>query len=121
MQMIKILLVDDEPSVIKGLNLLVDWAEYNCSIIGSAGNGEIALRKIKELEPDLIIIDINMPIMTGLELLKALKDEEINIKTIILSGHDDFEYLKQGLLFNVENYLLKPVDKEELIKTITLI
>lgn len=113
---LKVLLIDDEPSVIDGLKAIIPWDEIGFQICGYAYNGEDAYKLIKECEPDLIITDIKMPIMDGLQLIgKCI--EELNIKAhfIILSGYDDFSFARQALKYNVKDYILKPVDEDEMI------
>lgn len=116
--MLKLLIVDDEEAIRNGLCGLVDWDELGMRVAGCASNGSDALEMIKANRPDIMICDIRMPVMDGLTLLKRLVEEKIGIHTIILSGYNDFSYVKEALRYHVENYLLKPVDKDELVSTL---
>ncbi|MFM1514308.1 response regulator [Helcococcus ovis] len=110
--MYKVLLVEDELFIRRGLTYLFNWEKVNCTIIGEAENGQIGLEMIKKLNPDIVILDINMPILGGLDMLKQVKNK--NFESIILSGYDEFEYAKDAINQNAIAYLLKPVDYDEL-------
>lgn len=112
--MYKVLLVDDEPTIREGLRTLIPWDELGFEVIDTAANGQEALQKCEELQPELLIADIRMPGMTGLELIKTLRDMNNNMHVLILSGYADFEYAKQAILHRIDGYLLKPVDEDEL-------
>lgn len=91
--MLKVLLVDDEPFIVQGLSVLLDWEKEGCEIVATAQNGAEALAYLKEHEADLVIADIKMPEMTGLELLETIRREQIsNAYFVILSGYSDFSY-----------------------------
>ncbi len=116
--MYKLLVVDDEEEVRQGLIQKIEWHKYNFEIIGEAQNGREALDIIEEIVPDIIITDISMPIMNGLELSEYVKLNYPTIKTVILTGYDDFNYAQQAIRFGVEDYILKPVlpkDIDELL------
>lgn len=117
--MIKTVIVDDEPNIREGLKLIINWEELGFEIIGEASNGRAALTLIKETMPDLIITDIKMPELTGLELIKECKKIGKEFSYIILSGHSEFEMAKKALHMGVSNYLLKPIDEIELEETLT--
>ena len=110
----KLVVADDEPKIRRGLEKILNWNEFNIEIVGEAEDGEIALEVIKEKTPDIILLDINMPFLNGLNLLQRLK--EINNKSIviIISGYDDFSYAQKALQFNVFDYILKPVNKKNM-------
>jgi len=114
----KALIVDDEPMILKGLKKIIPWEEFGIEIRGEAGNGEAALEIAKIINPDIVITDIRMPGMNGLELIDKLNKLENKPYIIILSGYDDFNLVKKALQCRVENYILKPINKEELIFTI---
>ncbi len=114
--MLKVLIADDEPVIRAGLAQLIDWEQYGFTIAAKAKNGEQALRFILEDNPDLIITDIRMPKMDGLQLIKTLReDRQLQTPVIILTGFHEFDYARQAIRFEVKDYLLKPVDKAELI------
>ena len=117
--MYKALIVDDEPPIRKGIMKLIDWNEFGVETLGEASNGIDALEYIQKENPHIMICDIRMPGMDGLELLKKLRDENTQTKTIILSGYDHFDYVREEMKYKVENYLLKPVNKDELISTVS--
>ena len=111
---ISILVADDEHLVRKGIrHLLADQHDYR--IVADASNGKEALEKAQELKPNIIILDVKMPVMNGLETLKQLNQFSPDSKTIILSGHSDFTFAQQALKFGANDYLLKPTNLEELM------
>ena len=112
--MFKIILADDEPIIIKGLRKMIKWEELNAEIVAEAKNGEELLKKIQEYEPDIVISDVAMPRMTGLDVIKAIRANESNTKVIFLSGYQEFEYVRTAIRYEAVEYLLKPVGKEEL-------
>ncbi|WP_336775475.1 response regulator transcription factor [Paenibacillus sp. MMO-58] len=117
--MYKVLLVDDEPFITEGLSDAVDWSAFGLEVVGSAEDGEEALERLRELPVDLLITDISMPIMTGLELIRKARELQPRLKVIILSGFNEFNYLKEGMRLGIENYLLKPINFGELEATLT--
>lgn len=113
--MLKVVIVDDEPWVLEGLRTMVDWSKFDFEICGEALNGPDALRLIQELKPDLVVTDINIPVITGLELIAKLNElMEKPPRFVILSGYDDFQYARTALRQRVDQYLLKPIDDEEM-------
>lgn len=116
--MLKILLVDDEPTVRKGMLTCIDWNKHGFTIVGEANNGAIALEKALQLKPHIILSDICMPVMDGIELVQHLKEKLPESKIIIMSGYDEFAYAKSLMGMKVTDYLLKPVAEEELIEVL---
>lgn len=115
--MLRVLLVDDEPFILKGLMVLIDWNQEGFEIVGTASNGKEALDFLKENQVDLIIADIKMPVMTGLELLKTIREEDITeAYFVIVSGYADFSYAQTALQYKCSNYILKPVKEQELLE-----
>ena len=113
--LLKVLLVDDEPFIVKGLSVLVDWAAQGFAIAGTAANGRQALAFLKKHPVDLIIADIQMPAMDGLELMEILRREKISdAHFVILSGYSDFEYARRAIRYDCMDYLLKPVMTDQL-------
>ena len=112
--MYKILLVDDEEEVRTSIIKKIDWEKNGFTVIGDAENGKDALEKIEQLEPDVVLTDIRMPYMDGLELAAELRRIHPSVKVVIFSGYDDFEYAKQAIQLNIIEYILKPVNAREL-------
>lgn len=106
-QLIKVLIADDEQIMREGLRLTIDWESYGFSVIETASNGEKALRMCEEETPDLVITDIRMPVMDGLELTRELIARYPKIKIIILSAYDDFKYAQKAISYGASEYLLK--------------
>ncbi len=111
-----VLMVDDEEEVIRIIRRKINWEELGFQVCGQAGNGLEALEMIEELQPDVVMTDIKMPYMDGLELVQRLREKNMGIHTIVLSGFDEFEYVKQAISLEVEEYLLKPIDSAEILK-----
>ncbi|WP_256758834.1 response regulator transcription factor [Cohnella sp. WQ 127256] len=115
----KVILVDDEIFARKGLMVLIPWEKYGYEIIGEADDGEEALHLIEQLAPDLVITDIRMPVLDGLELIQTVRKRNgKSTKFIIVSGYGDFKYAQHAVRFGVQDYLLKPIDEIELIDTL---
>jgi two-component system response regulator YesN len=119
--MISLMLVDDEPIVRKGIRTSIDWESLNIKFAAEAANGVDGLEKALLIKPDIIITDIRMPVMDGLEFCKKLREELPTAKIVILSGYDHFSYARKALRLGIMDYLLKPVGAEELVQTITRI
>jgi len=116
--MYSVFLVDDEPIILDGIRKRIDWDSSGFTFAGEATDGEIALSMIQEIKPDILITDIKMPFMDGLQLAAAIKKNQPWIKIIILSGHDEFEYAKKAISIGIEEYMLKPFTSEELLETL---
>ena len=114
--MIKVFLVEDEYAIREGIKRSIHWERDGFELVGEAGDGEVALPKIIKSKPDILITDIRMPFMDGLELSRLVKSEMPDIKIIVLSGYDDFNYAKQAISIGVEEYILKPVSEETLME-----
>lgn len=114
--MYKLLIVEDEAEVRNGIRNNIDWGSMGFEVIAEAGNGREALDIIENSKPDVVITDITMPIMDGLELSYILKEEYPTIRTIILTGYDDFKFAQRAIKYGVSDYLLKPVLPEDLSK-----
>ncbi|MCH5348057.1 MAG: response regulator transcription factor [Oscillospiraceae bacterium] len=113
--MIKVLLVDDEPNVRQGVKMMIPWQELGLEVIGEGEDGDDGLSKILELAPDIVIADVKMPGMTGIQMIDAAKKSGFNGKCLILSGYSDFTYAKEAMSLGVKQFILKPVDEDELI------
>ncbi|KAF1299495.1 hypothetical protein BAU15_02305 [Enterococcus sp. JM4C] len=114
----KVLVVDDEQAIREGLTYLIDWASYGYEIIGTAKNGKEGLQLIGEKSPDLVITDIKMPQLNGLDMIKEAKKLGHSVQAIALSGYSEFEYAKKAIQLDFFSYLLKPIDEEELIDSL---
>lgn len=113
----KVLIVEDEDIMRKGLMFMPKWQEVDCIVVGEAVNGQDGLEKIRRLQPDIVIVDINMPVMDGLEMLEK-SIEEYGYDAIIVSGYGEFEYAQKGISLGVTEYLLKPIDYTKLYEAI---
>ena len=110
----KLLIVDDEWMIREGLEKTIPWNEWDIEVVGTAKNGCEALEKLQELTVDILLTDIRMPKMTGLELIEVCKQQYPSMKIVLLSGHDEFSYAQKALRLGVSDYLLKPTDFHEL-------
>ncbi|MDD6351862.1 MAG: response regulator [Lachnospiraceae bacterium] len=113
--MINVYLVEDESVIRQGIVRSISWEEEGFCLMGNAGDGEMALPEILEKRPDILITDIRMPFMDGLELSRRVKKELPHIKILILSGFNEFDYAKQAIDLGVTEYLLKPVTARQLL------
>lgn len=115
--MYKLLIVDDEYNIREGLANGIPWHEVDIEVVGTAVDGEDAYEKIEQLSPDILITDVSMDNMNGLDLADLLKKKYPSIKIIILSGYDDFEYISKALELKVFTYIIKPVHSDDLMDT----
>ena len=115
--MISVFLVEDEFIVREGIKN-INWEAHGLSFVGEASDGELAFPLIKKKHPDIVITDICMPFMDGLELSRLIKKELPQTKILILSGHEEFEYAKDAIQIGVEEYLLKPINSDELLQVV---
>lgn len=118
MNLYKIMIVDDEEEIRLGIIKKIDWEAYGFVVVGDAENGQDALEKAEKLQPDVIMTDIKMPYMDGLELGKKLVELMPSTKIIVFSGCDDFEYAHQAIKINVVEYVLKPINSTEFIEVL---
>ncbi len=116
--MYKVLIVDDEPFILDGLPHVINWEEHGAEIAASARNGEEALTILEQQNIHIVITDIKMPGTNGLQLIEAARNRGVQAKFIVLSGYDEFELVKKAVIYGVENYLLKPLEEEELSDTL---
>ncbi|MBW4083366.1 response regulator [Paenibacillus sp. S150] len=110
----KVLLVDDEPIILRSLKVAIPWEELGLSIVGEARNGEAALSLIEDTAPQIIISDIRMPVLDGIALMKEVLPRSGKLIFIFISGYGEFEYAREALRQGAFDYLLKPIDHEEL-------
>ena len=109
-----VLIVDDEEEVANAIIAKIDWKSMGFSVPVYAANGLDALDRAEENQPDVVMTDIKMPYMDGLELSRHLKKQYPNIRIVFFSGFDEFEYVKEAIHVQAEEYILKPVDADEL-------
>lgn len=114
MELYRVLLVDDEEDIREGISRKMDWLGLGFSLVGEAANGQDALELAESLRPDVILTDIKMPFMDGLELCRILTDRLPAARFVVFSGFDAFEYAKQAIQMNVVEYILKPINADEL-------
>lgn len=113
----KVLIVEDEDLIRRGLIYSVDWRSMDCTEILEASDGQAAIERIREELPDIVIMDINIPLVGGLEVLERTR-KEFGYSAIILTGYADFEYARRALTVGVVRFLLKPVDFNELAEAV---
>lgn len=118
MPIYRVLLVDDEEEIREGIIRKIDWENIGYTVVGDAENGVDALEKAEHLHPDVVMTDIKMPFMDGLELGEKLREIMPSTKLIIFSGFDDFEYAQKAIKINVAEYVLKPINSNELTETL---
>lgn len=116
--MYNVIIVDDEPIIVEGLQKGIEWANWNCKIAGTAGNGMEGLKLVREIKPDILISDISMTNMDGLTMVAAIKSEYPNVEVCLLTGFRNFEYAQQAIKLGVTRFLLKPSKIDELEEAI---
>lgn len=112
--MYKVILIDDEYMILQGLQKLIQWEQLGIELVGTFDDGIDALDYVRENPVDIVITDVSMPVMTGIEFVAQSQEEDINFNFIILSGYQEFEYVKEGIRLGAENFILKPIDTVEL-------
>ena len=118
--MYRVVLVDDEALILRGLSTVIPWAEMGCEVVGTATNGQAGLELIRKLKPDILFTDIRMPNMDGLTMLAALGSEFPRMQTAVLTAYRDFDYARQAITLGVCRYLLKPSNLNELKETLRI-
>lgn len=118
--MFKVVIIDDEPIIVKGLQKAVSWQELDCSVVGTAGNGLEGAEIIRREKPDILISDISMPGIDGLSMIAALKSEFALMEITILTGFRDFDYAQQAIRLGVCRFLLKPSKMDELEEAVSV-
>lgn len=117
--MIKMLVVEDERILREGICRVGNWASHDVEICGAAANGQEALRVMEAQKPDIILTDVVMPIMDGIELARRVYEQYPEIRMVFLSGHEEFEYVKKAMEYKASNYLLKPAKIEEIVRVVS--
>lgn len=108
--MFRVIIADDEETIRNGLQKLIESYDLDLSVVATAEDGEVAMKLIEQYKPEIILMDINMPFMNGLEIIEKLRQTDKNTKIIIISGYDQFEYAQKSLELGVFSYLLKPIN-----------
>lgn len=116
--MLKVLVVDDEMFVRKGIVMEVDWASLDCVVVAEAANGLEGIEAVHKYDPDLVICDIRMPKMNGIEMLRELRREGSQVQVIFLTAYSEFDYARDALKLLAADYLLKPFEDGELEETV---
>ena len=111
-----VIVADDEDELREAVCTMIPWEEYGFRLVGSASNGLDALQMVEECEPDLLLTDIRMPFISGIELARQVREVRPATNIAFLSGYDDFEYAKQAIQYNIISYMLKPLTMEGLSK-----
>lgn len=119
MEQYKVILVDDEVEVIDAMQALIHWDELGFEVVGSATNGVKALELVEKLQPDVVLTDIKMPYMDGLELARRLNKDYPNIYILLCTGFDEFEYAQEAVHLEIKEYMLKPINASELSTGLT--
>ena len=114
----KIVVVEDESSIRNGLAKMIGRLDPDYELVGTAGNGLEGLQLVQETEPDLVIMDIQMPEMNGLDMLEHLRKGGYTGRAVVLTAYSDFDYAKRAIGMNIDNYLLKPIKIQELKETL---
>lgn len=113
MKKLRVLLVDDEIMIREGFKKLFDWEAHECVVVGEAADGMEAITKIDEEQPDIVIMDINIPIINGLKVIQLSRVKYPSMAFVIVSGYDDFSYCREALRLQITDYILKTVNYEE--------
>lgn len=117
--MLKIVVIDDEKLVRKGIVLGTDWGALDCVVVAEAENGQEGIEAIHKFHPDLVICDIKMPVMDGIEMLTTLREEGNQVQVIFLTAYSDFSYAQKAVKLFAADYLLKPFEDGELENAVT--
>ena len=105
--MYQVLIVDDEPIVKIALRSMLDWGALGFHICGTASNGQEALEMAERMHPDLIICDLKMPVMDGIDLIRTAKDRSMNCEFLVISNYEDFNYVRTALVLGASDYILR--------------
>lgn len=117
-ELIKICIIDDIPTIVRGLSQRIPWKEYGIDVIAVASNGEEGLELIRELKPDIVLSDIRMPFMDGLEMMRLMSREKLDLKLIYLSGYTDFTYAQEAVKLGAFDFIVKPFTKEQVLEAV---
>ena len=116
--MLKLVIADDERIIRETISTIIDWKQYDIELVGLCKNGLEAYDMILDESPDIVLTDIRMPGMDGLELIQRISQTDLNTQFIILSGYGEFEYAKTAMKYGVRHYLLKPCSDVQILESI---
>lgn len=116
--MIKLLVADDEKTIREGIRTGILWKEIDCSVVYTAKNGLEVLHFLEENTVDIIISDVKMPRMSGLDLIKSLREKGSSVPVIFVSGYEDFKYIQEAMKYEASAFILKPINTDELQKEV---
>lgn len=117
--MYKLLIADDERKIREGLALLFPWSQFDMEVVGQCSNGQEVIEFLEDNEVDIVLLDIVMPKMTGIEVSKYIHENRLGIKVVLLSAFREFEYAQESLRYQVKDYVVKPTKYEELVRVFT--
>ena len=114
----KVVIVEDNPTTVLSLVKTIDWDVMKCEVAGTAGDGESGGVMIRQLKPDIVLTDIRMPVKSGLDMIADVREDVPDCRFVIITGYDEFQYASQAIKLGVFDYLLKPIDNEEVMRTV---
>lgn len=117
----KLIIADDEKLICEMMNRLIDFERLGLELVGTAFDGQMLLSMIEEMNPDIVVTDINMPVLDGLEIIRRVHTSERKCRFVVISGYKQFDYAYNAIKYNVDNFILKPIDQEELNQTLAQI
>ncbi|HHY64506.1 MAG TPA: response regulator [Clostridiaceae bacterium] len=117
-KLFKVVIIDDEPIIRKGLSKIINWSQFSCEISGEASDGASGLELIKQVKPDILLTDIRMPKVDGLTMIRQAKEIVPDCIIIILTGYRDFNYAQEAIRLGAFDFILKPTKIEELTEVI---
>src|SRR5258708_18586711 len=112
--MYKIIFLDDEPITLRTLESAIEWQKYGVALCGTATDGDEGIELFRQVEPDIVIADIRMPKMNGIEFARAIRQTRKRVKILLLSAYAEFEYAQSAITYQISDYLLKPLDEDKL-------
>lgn len=115
---LKVVIVEDNPTTVLSLVKTIDWDVMKCEVAGTAGDGESGGVMIRQLRPDIVLTDIRMPVKSGLDMIADVREDVPDCRFVIITGYDEFQYASQAIKLGVFDYLLKPIDNEEVMRTV---
>lgn len=115
---LKVVIVEDNPTTVLSLVKTIDWDVMKCEVAGTAGDGESGGVMIRQLKPDIVLTDIRMPVKSGLDMIADVREDVPDCRFVIITGYDEFQYANQAIKLGVFDYLLKPIDNEEVMRTV---